>query len=53
MSPKSGTAPDGYLEYTVFPLEGVWDISEEAKAKGRGRGLSKSDSGFRPHDPPA
>ena len=31
MSPKSGTAPDGYYEYTVFPLEGVWDISEEAE----------------------
>jgi len=32
MSPKSDTAPLGYFEYTVFPLEGVWDISEEAKA---------------------
>ena len=31
MSPKQGVAPDGYLEYTVFPLEGVWDIDEEAK----------------------
>jgi hypothetical protein len=31
MSPKNGYAPDGYYEYTVFPLEGVWDISEEAK----------------------
>lgn len=32
MSPKAGIAPLGYAEYTVFPLEGVWDISEEAKA---------------------
>lgn len=31
MSPKQGFAPDGYREYTVFPLEGVWDIDEEAK----------------------
>ncbi|MDK2951544.1 MAG: hypothetical protein PWQ77_1209 [Kosmotogales bacterium] len=31
MSPKNGYAPDDYYEYTVFPLEGVWDISEEAK----------------------
>lgn len=34
MSPKSGTAPEGYFEYTVFPLEGVWDVSEAAKAAG-------------------
>ena len=31
MSPKQGVAPYGYLEYTVFPLEGVWDIDEQAK----------------------
>ncbi len=31
MSPKNGYAPDDYYEYTVFPLEGVWDILEEAK----------------------
>jgi len=31
MSPKTGIAPDGYYEYTVYPLEGIWDISEEAK----------------------
>jgi hypothetical protein len=40
MSPKSGTAPEGYFEYTVFPLEGIWDISEEAK-KGGFQGLDK------------
>lgn len=28
MMPKSGHAPEGYFEYTVFPLEGVWDLSE-------------------------
>jgi hypothetical protein len=31
MSPKSGTVPKGYFEYTVYPLEGIWDISEAAK----------------------
>ncbi len=25
--------PDGYFDYTVYPLEGVWDLKEEAKAK--------------------
>jgi hypothetical protein len=36
MSPKQGVAPDGYFEYTVFPLEGVWDINAEAKANYNG-----------------
>lgn len=31
MSDKQGYAPENYEEYTVFPLEGVWDIEEEAK----------------------
>ncbi|RLD31979.1 MAG: hypothetical protein DRI73_07790, partial [Bacteroidetes bacterium] len=31
MSPKKGYSPKDYFEYTVYPLEGVWDISEEAK----------------------
>jgi hypothetical protein len=31
MSPKKGLAPENYFEYSVYPLEGVWDISEEAK----------------------
>ncbi|MDA3851404.1 MAG: GyrI-like domain-containing protein [Spirochaetaceae bacterium] len=34
MSPKQGFAPKDYYEYTVYPLEGIWDISNEAKAKG-------------------
>ena len=34
MSPKKNDTPKGYFEYTVYPLEGVWDISEEAKQKG-------------------
>jgi hypothetical protein len=31
MSPKQGFAPKEYFDYTVFPLEGVWDIDDEAK----------------------
>ena len=26
MMPKSGFSPDGYAEYTVYPLEGTWDL---------------------------
>lgn len=31
MSPKKGNAPSDYFEYTVYPLEGIWDINETAK----------------------
>jgi hypothetical protein len=31
MLPKKGVNPEGYFEYTVFPLEGVWDLAEEAR----------------------
>ena len=34
MGLKKGKAPEGYVDYTVYPLEGIWDISEEAKQKG-------------------
>jgi len=33
MSPKAGIAPAKYFEYTVYPLEGVWDLSDKAKSK--------------------
>lgn len=36
MSPKKGRTPQGYFDYTVYPLEGVWDINEEAKANYNG-----------------
>lgn len=32
MLPKKGVTPEGYFEYTVFPLEGVWDLAPEARA---------------------
>ena len=31
MSYKSVEAPAGYYEYTVFPLEGIWDLIDLAK----------------------
>lgn len=34
MSPKNNFAPKNYSEYTVYPLEGIWDLTEEAKRSG-------------------
>jgi hypothetical protein len=31
MSPKKGNKPNGYVDYTVYPLEGIWDLNDEAK----------------------
>lgn len=31
MMPKKGYTPDGYFEYTVYPLEGLWDLSDKGK----------------------
>ena len=31
MMPKQGYVPEGYFEYTVYPLEGVWDLSDLGK----------------------
>lgn len=33
MSPKKDMAPAGYFEYTVYPLEGHWDLTEEGRRK--------------------
>ncbi len=33
MSHKSGKIPNGYYEYTVFPLEGIWDLAQEGRGK--------------------
>jgi hypothetical protein len=37
MSYKAGFAPDNYKEYTVYPLEAVWDISQAAKENFNGK----------------
>lgn len=31
MLPKKGIVPEGYFDFTVFPLEGVWDLDEEGR----------------------
>ena len=31
MMPKQGYTPNGYFEYTVYPLEGIWDLTEEGR----------------------
>jgi hypothetical protein len=41
MSPKNNFAPKDYFEYTVYPLEGIWDLTEEAK-KSKSEKLDKS-----------
>jgi len=31
MSPRQGCAPENYVEYTVYPLEGLWDLTDKGK----------------------
>ncbi|GAB3007702.1 GyrI-like domain-containing protein [Cyclobacterium sediminis] len=42
---KSKNPPEGYLDYTVYPLEGIWDINEEAKENFNGS-FNKDDLVF-------
>jgi len=46
MSPKKGFGPKGYFEYTVYPLEGVWDLTDEAKKSYNGT-FDKNDLIFK------
>ncbi len=46
MSPKKGITLEGYFDYTVYPLEGVWDISDKAKQNYSGK-LNKNDLVFK------
>ncbi len=46
MSNKKGMEPEGYFDYTVYPLEGIWDISEEAKKRFDGK-IDKDDLLFK------
>lgn len=43
---KESLKPDGYYDYTVYPLEGVWDLNEEAKKNFNGV-INKDDFVFR------
>lgn len=40
MMPKKGITPDGYFEYAVYPLEGLWDLSVAGREN---RSLDKSE----------
>ncbi|MDF2865358.1 MAG: hypothetical protein K0R72_167 [Clostridia bacterium] len=31
MMPKQGYTPEGYIDYTVYPLEGLWDLTQEGR----------------------
>ncbi len=54
MSPKAGMAPEGYREYTVYPLEGVWDLNESAKAaQGSARAAQAAPTGTHTSAEPA
>ncbi|MEO9805786.1 MAG: GyrI-like domain-containing protein [Reichenbachiella sp.] len=46
MTLKKETKPAGYMDYTVYPLEGVWDINEEAKKTFQGK-INKDDLVFK------
>ena len=47
MLPKKGdTIPAGYYDFTVYPLEGIWDINDEAKKTYNGI-LNKDDLVFK------
>lgn len=46
MSPKKGIKPKGYFDYTVYPLEGIWDLTEEARESFDGT-INKNDLVFK------
>ena len=46
MNYKKGVTPEGYFDYTVYPLEGIWDINEEAKKTFDGT-INKDDLVFK------
>ena len=34
MLPKKGITPDGYFDYAVYPLEGIWDLDGSSNSGG-------------------
>ncbi|MCB9206544.1 MAG: GyrI-like domain-containing protein [Ignavibacteriales bacterium] len=46
MSYKKGIEPDDYFHYTVYPLEGIWDISEKARKNFNGK-INKDELVFK------
>jgi len=45
MTLKKGNNLSKYNDYTVYPLEGVWDINQEAKKRFKGT-IDKNDLAF-------
>jgi len=43
---KEKTKPKGYSDYTVYPLEGIWDLNNEAKKRYNGS-FDKDDLVFK------
>lgn len=43
---KKDVRPEGYIDYTVYPLEGVWDLSEEGRKNYTGE-LNKDELVFK------
>jgi len=46
MSPKQGCAAENYVEYTVYPLEGIWDLTDIGKKNYNGL-LDKNELKFK------
>ena len=46
MSPKKGIQPPGYVDYAVYPLEGIWDLKESEKPLFNGK-INKDDLVFK------
>jgi hypothetical protein len=46
MSPKKGIAPKGYFDYTIYPLEGSWDLNEDGNKSFDGT-FNKNDLVFK------
>lgn len=46
MSLKQGCAPENYVEYTVYPLEGIWDLSDIGRKNYNGT-LDKDELKFK------
>lgn len=47
MSPKKGMAPEQYFDYTIYPLEGVWDLTEAGRQTYKGSSIDKDELLFR------
>lgn len=47
MSPKKGMAPENYFEYTIYPLEGVWDLTEAGRETYRKGSIDKNELLFK------